>query len=229
MRRYAIAAVVNGLAILALMLYSLDRTSWLFSVFETGRNGASTYGMLAAIVIEVAAVALIVGDATIGSKWAGWGLATILATQGVANFIAGYIRGADAMLSAIGPGQPASVFWIASVALGLTNFAVPFLIFVLSKLEADIVAQAIATRPATAQSAPPMVDAAPQPAEHPSITTVPPAQLPAPDADAAVDAAQPVDIVTLRDVDRLSFQAIGDRLGVSRQAAQKQYQRAKLS
>jgi hypothetical protein len=218
MKRYTTAATVNGLAILALMSYSLDRTSWLFGVFETGREGASTYGMLAAIVIEVAAVALIVGDATIGSKWAGWGLATILATQGVANFIAGYIRGADAILKAIGGGQPTSVFWIAAVALALTNFSVPFLIFVLSKLEADIVKQAIAHR---ATSAPVVVDEGAQP----SITTMPPAQLPAPDVDALVAP----DIVRWKDVDKLSFQAIGERLGISRQAAQKRYEKAKAS
>lgn len=225
MRRYTIAAVVNGLAILALMAYSLDRTSWLFGVFESGRAGASMYGLLAAIVIEVAAVALIVGDATIGSRWAGWGLATILATQGVANFIAGYVRGANEMLRSIGPGEQKSVFAIAAVALALTNFAVPFLIFVLSKLEADIVKQAVAQW---------------TPKPQPAVDTMTVLDAPLPQLAVAPEVAELVDtpvaktrqpriprIVRWRDVERLSFDAIGAKLKITRQAAQKRYDKAK--
>lgn len=54
--------------------------------------------------------------------------------------------------------------------------------------------------------------------EQPSITTIAPAQLPAPES---------VDILHLRDVDGLSFSAIGVKLGCTRQAAQQRYAKAK--
>lgn len=65
-----------------------------------------------------------------------------------------------------------------------------------------------------------------QPIEQPTITTVAPPQLPEQPVVASV--SDQVDIVQLRDVQRLSFAQIGAQLGITRQAAQKRYEKAKV-
>lgn len=151
MNRNTLIGVAAGIgaALLVLMIYSLDRTSWLFAIFESGRAAAETYGYAAAIVVEVAAVALIVGDGVANllrddaaqralRLWSGVGLIFIFGVQVVANFAAGYIRGGEAIVRAIGEGGFTAVYVIAAVAWGMTNALIPALIFALSKIEAHI-------------------------------------------------------------------------------------------
>lgn len=57
--------------------------------------------------------------------------------------------------------------------------------------------------------------------EQPSITTIAPAQLPAPAVDDVID------IIRWKEIDKLSFSAIGVKLGCTRQAAQQRYAKAK--
>lgn len=78
----------------------------------------------------------------------------------------------------------------------------------------------------------PKVSTAPQPVDTPSITVAPapPLQLTAeqPQVDAEQPIEQPkVDIVQLRD-GGLTFDAIGEKLGITRQAAQARYKKAKM-
>lgn len=64
-----------------------------------------------------------------------------------------------------------------------------------------------------------------QPLEQPTITTVAPPQLP--EQPKVATTPEQVDIVQMRDSQRLSFADIGMQLGISRQAAQKRYEKAK--
>lgn len=139
-----------GLAIVALLLYSLDRTAWLFRLYETGQQHADTLGLAAAIVVELAAVALIAGDALAEAltrdrraadmlrAWAGRGLAAVLGAQILANLIAGYLRGGRVLLTALGgPGDwPPLV--LAGTAWLVTNALIPGLVFILAKIEARL-------------------------------------------------------------------------------------------
>lgn len=154
-----------GLAIVALLLYSLDRTAWLFRLYETGQQHADTLGLAAAIVVELAAVALIAGDALAEAltrdrraadmlrAWAGRGLAAVLGAQILANLIAGYLRGGRVLLTALGgPGDwPPLV--LAGTAWLVTNALIPGLVFILAKIEARLLTLLIGstlTRPRAA-------------------------------------------------------------------------------
>src|SRR5688500_1986553 len=98
MSRRAILTIagVIALAIAALLAYSLDRTAWLFTLYEHGQANAATLGMVAALVAEIAVVALVAGEGAAGAlgleeaaqatlrHWAGRGLAAVLLVQIVA-------------------------------------------------------------------------------------------------------------------------------------------------
>ncbi|MEN9937933.1 MAG: hypothetical protein RLZZ387_4512 [Chloroflexota bacterium] len=143
-----------GLAIVALLAYSLDRTAWLFRLYESGQPHAEALGLAAAIVIELAAVALIAGEGVAESltddlqlqrtlrAWAGRGLAAVLGVQIVANLVAGYLRGGHALLNLLGEGWAALL--IASISWLLANALIPALIFILAKIEAHLLRLALA-------------------------------------------------------------------------------------
>lgn len=134
----AIAAV--SLALICLLLYSIERTAWLFDQFETWTEAAYA----AAIVVELAAVALIVGASALAHldksarAWANRALLAVLSVGALANLSAGYLRGGAAVLDAFG--GDTSAYAVAASLWAVTNLAVPGLILCLSKLLERLIA-----------------------------------------------------------------------------------------
>lgn len=159
MTRYHTIAALIVLALIALLIYSLDRTSWLLAQYELSQPGTLadwiglsplTLGVAAALVIEVGAVALVAGDvlALERSKiqrYATAGLFVVLAVQALANLLAGYLRGYASVRSTLeAHGASANAaWWIAGIAWALSSAAVPALIFILSKLAAHVLRLAV--------------------------------------------------------------------------------------
>lgn len=131
-KRVAIGACV--VALLALLAYSLERTAWLFQRFESWTLAAYA----AAVVVELTAVALIIGASalagldTTARAWANRALLAVLSVQALANLSAGYLRGGSATLAAFGSDR--SAYMVASALWLVTNLAVPALILCVSKL-----------------------------------------------------------------------------------------------
>ena len=122
------------IALLLLLLYSLERTTWLFGLFEQSQELA----MAAAVVVELAAVALLAGAGTIAGldkparAWANRALLAVLSVQALANLSAGYLRGGSATLERFDGSWPA--YAVAAALWLVTNLAVPWLVLCLSKL-----------------------------------------------------------------------------------------------
>lgn len=120
-----------ALALIALLYYSLERTAWLFELFEESKARAQS----AAIVVELAAVALLAGASVLDAKsrpWANRALLAILSVQALGNLSAGYLRGGHRTLSEFGGGWAA--YAVASTLWFVANLAVPGLVLCLSKL-----------------------------------------------------------------------------------------------
>lgn len=120
-----------AIALLCLLAYSLERTAWLFELFEESKENAKA----AAIVIELAAVALIAGAGALDDKskpWANRALLAILSVQALGNLSAGYLKGGVDTLSKFGSNEPA--FYVSATLWLVANLAVPWLVFCLSKL-----------------------------------------------------------------------------------------------
>jgi hypothetical protein len=142
----AIGATV--LALLLLLGYSLERTVWLFALFEERAELA----IAAAIVVELAAVALLAGAGIIAGMdvqakaWANRALAAVLSVQALANLSAGYLRGGQrtrALWSVEGDwfGYAVAAYTVAAALWLVTNLAVPALILCLSKLLEQMLSQ----------------------------------------------------------------------------------------
>ena len=149
---YTITGIICA-ALLALLAYSIERSAWLLSLYELPTEEGKQLALLAALVAEAGAVALIVAEGSLSlidwrtarklSRWAHFGLVIMLALQSVAGLIAGYARGGARMLDTLGDGQPTARFAVAAVALLLGNLAVPALILALSKIASLLVAQIV--------------------------------------------------------------------------------------
>lgn len=143
------AIIAVGAALFMLILYSIDRTSWAFSLYEFGRPGAERMGNLAAWVIEVAAISLIISEVVINKadhpaeyRMIMVGLCAILILQGLANGVGGWINGWVESRRRIGEGNFAT--FVAGVLWFVTNMIIPAAIFLLSKLEAWLIRQLVA-------------------------------------------------------------------------------------
>jgi len=151
-RKLLIAATIaTGLALIALLGYSIERTQWLFSLFETWAPAA----WAAAIVVELAAVALLIGAGALSAldlqarAWANRALVAVLSVQALANLTAGYLRGGRQALLLFGASD-VPLPWLGvdaryAVAAALwfaVNLAVPGLILCLSKLAERLIAAA---------------------------------------------------------------------------------------
>jgi hypothetical protein len=129
---------MTALALLCLLGYSLERTGWLFSLFEEDEY----LPWAAAVVVELAAVALLVGAGALqhieARAWANRALGVVLSVQALANLSAGYLRGDWATLGRFGEGWAAyavmATLWLT------TNLAVPALVLFLSKLLERLIA-----------------------------------------------------------------------------------------
>jgi hypothetical protein len=176
------AAVVVGIALLALMVYSLDRTAWAFQVYEgasatgaplgakvsTGWSQHMWLGFAAAVVVEFAALALIAGEAVMqrfnrdALRWAHWSLVIIFAVQWVVNLTAGGIRGWTAMAEQLGDatfvvgGYDLALILRSVVAVSMfliINSAIPALLLCLAKIEAALIRSIIETSATDTQPA----------------------------------------------------------------------------
>ncbi len=134
--RVWIGLVAIAIALLCLLIYSLERTAWLFELFEESSERATA----AAVVVELAAVALIAGAGAldaVSKPWANRALLAILSVQAIGNLSAGYLKGGErtyAMFGAQGAAwHVAATLWIVS------NLAVPWLVFCLSKLMEQLI------------------------------------------------------------------------------------------
>lgn len=144
------AIVVVIAAIGSLMIYSIDRTSWAFALYEHGRSDADSKGSLAAWVLEGAAVAFIAAEIVIDRTkhraqyfYVLGGLALILAVQGLSNGIAGWTNGWNESRRVIGADEGWGL-WAASALWATVNASLPILIFILSKLLAWLIRQLVA-------------------------------------------------------------------------------------
>lgn len=151
---YSIAALIL-IALTFLLIYSLDRTSWLLTQYEL--NQADTLaawlglsplalGSTSALVIEVGLIALMAGEVLSSAhpdikRYAIGGLIVGLAVQALANLLAGYLRGFQAVLDTlIAHGANANFAWyVAGLAWFLSSVSVPALIFILSRLAALVI------------------------------------------------------------------------------------------
>lgn len=137
--KMAIGATV--IALLLLLAYSLERTVWLFALFEESRELA----VAAAIVVELSAVALLAGAGTIAGldasarAWANRALLAVLSVQALANLSAGYLRGGHRTLWTLGGDWAA--YAVALVLWLVANLAVPGLVLCLSKLLEQMLSQ----------------------------------------------------------------------------------------
>jgi hypothetical protein len=137
-----IAISVNLLALIALLGYSLERTAWLFQLFESD----TTLPTVAAVVVELAAVALLVGAGAIAQldtkarAWSNRALGAVLSVQALANLSAGYLRGGHATLALFQGGNSDATYAVAAALWLSVNLAVPALIFFLSKLLERLIA-----------------------------------------------------------------------------------------
>ena len=152
-------------ALIALLYYSLERTAWLFELFEKDKSRAQS----AALVVELAAVALLAGASVLDEKsrpWANRALLAVLSVQALGNLSAGYLEGGWRTLAAFGSGWAA--YAVASTLWLVANLAVPGLVLCLSKLLEQLLSQygklpkeetqqkkhALVTRPAMAHQKP---------------------------------------------------------------------------
>lgn len=128
-----------ALALLCLLYYSLERTAWLFELFEESRGRAQS----AAIVVELAAVALLAGASVLDAQsrpWANRALLAILSVQALGNLSAGYLHGGRNTLALFGAGGWAAYVVAATLWL-VSNLAIPGLILCLSKLLEQLLAK----------------------------------------------------------------------------------------
>lgn len=144
MRRIPIIATLA--ALLGLLAYSLERTIWLFQRFEVAAEPA----IVAAVVVELAAVALIVSSGALPPSARPWGnraLVAVLSVQALANLSAGYLRGGRATLALFGGPDDPSAYAVASVLWLVTNLAIPGLTLSLSKLLEHLITGALEALP----------------------------------------------------------------------------------
>ena len=145
MRRIPIIATLA--ALLGLLAYSLERTIWLFQRFEVAAEPA----IAAAVVVELAAVALIVSAGALPPSARPWGnraLLAVLSVQALANLSAGYLRGGRATLALFGTAEDPSAYAVASTLWFVTNLAIPGLTLSLSKLLEHLITSALEVLPA---------------------------------------------------------------------------------
>ena len=120
-----------AISLVSLLWYSLERTAWLFERFENDAPRA----MAAAVVVELAAVALLAGAGALDAKsrpWANRALLAILSVQALGNLSAGYLHGGRLTLALFGDGWAA--YAVAATLWLVANLAVPGLVLCLSKL-----------------------------------------------------------------------------------------------
>jgi len=151
-RFYIGTACIIFIALVALLVYSLDRTSWLLAQYEISQPDTLAHwlglsplalGTSSALVIEVGLIALVAGEVLASAhpeikRYALAGLLIGLAVQAVANLIAGYLRGYQAVYDDLVTHQVSDnlSWYVAGLSWLLSSLAVPGLIFILSRLAA---------------------------------------------------------------------------------------------
>jgi hypothetical protein len=161
-----------GAAILVLMLFSLDRTAWALSIYETGRTWQHERALAGSIVIELAVIACIIArsvNAAEVRRLAWTGLVLFLSVQTLANLWGGWVYGWNSSRTTM-PDSRTS-FAVAVAGWALINALIPVGIFILSEIEALLVRYLIAVY-AEGRTAAPAEDphpvAAPAPVHQPA-------------------------------------------------------------
>lgn len=179
--RQAILMGIIGIsiALVCLLVYSFERTSWIFGLFEAWEYAAYA----AAGVVEVAAVALLIGAAAWGQLdkerrlWASIALQVVLSIQALANLTAGYLHGGYATLNLLRTDRQGAGYWAAYVVASalwlVVNLAVPMLILCLSKLLEGLISLYISTEPAIVKMRPALAQHAPHAIEQTTIAVKP--------------------------------------------------------
>ena len=165
--RVWIGLVAIAIALVCLLIYSLERTAWLFELFEESPARATA----AAIVIELAAVALIAGAGAldaVSKPWANRALVAILSIQALGNLSAGYLKGGVQTLERFGADWPA--YAVAATLWLVANLAVPWLVFCLSKLMEQLIVL-LGTLPKEAKAPAPFSAARPALAHNKPVNT----------------------------------------------------------
>jgi hypothetical protein len=170
-----VSTCIVALALVLLLIYSFERTSWLFKLFEQEVYPAYA----AALVVEVAAVALIAGAGAIAQldstarAWANRALLAVLSVQALANLSAGYLRGGRTTLAQFGTADDYAAYAVASTLWLVANLAVPALVLCLSKLLERLIGKLLhVTATAEAMQAPitrPLMPALAQERHVPSV------------------------------------------------------------
>lgn len=135
-----VACGIVGVAILALMVFSLDRSAWAFGMFETGRPHQSEKGLAAALVVELLVIACIVAKAVTVREiraYATMGLIGGLVVTTLPNLWAGWVWGWDAARATMPDSKAA--FAVSALAWAVINAAIPSGIYLLSEIEAMLV------------------------------------------------------------------------------------------
>jgi hypothetical protein len=154
-----LAIGIAAMALIALLAYSLERTAWLFGLYEQHDQIA----LAAALVVELAAVALIVGAAPLAllapeaRAWSNRALLAVLSTQALANLSAGFLRGGQQTLELFGQPDDIAAYMVAATLWLVTNLAIPALVLCLSKLLEHLLA-ALASQPSASQPDRPLVE-----------------------------------------------------------------------
>ena len=141
-----IPMIATALALLGLLAYSLERTIWIFGLFEVQHAPA----VAAAVVVELSAVALIMSAWSLPVHARPWGnraLLAVLSVQALANLSAGYLRGGRQSLALFGTPDEPSAYAVASVLWLVTNLAIPGLTLSLSKLLEQLIKSALVALP----------------------------------------------------------------------------------
>lgn len=157
-----------GAAILVLMVFSLDRTAWALSLFETGRQLQHERALAGSIVIELAVIAFIIARSVNVAEirhLAIIGLCATLFVQTLANLWGGWVYGWEATRATLPASEAA--FAVSAAAWLSINALIPGGIFLLSEIEALLVRYLIATYAEERTSAP---VADPHPATAPAPT-----------------------------------------------------------
>ena len=141
------ALVVASFALMALVVYSFERTSWLFQQYETDPRFANA----AAFVIETAEVALIITlglvarEVPAAKRPAERALTGIPLTQWIANLVVGHIRGSEKMWMQLAATTVVrsettyeAVYVISGITFVVINTMVPLLIWWLSQITSEM-------------------------------------------------------------------------------------------
>lgn len=165
-----IMIVAIGVAILILMLFSIDRTAWALALFETGRQFKTQRSVAGSLVVELAAVAFIIAKSINVAeirRLATVGLVGVLIVLTLANLMGSWVHGWNTLRATMPDSRPALA--VSVLAWASINALIPGGIYLLSEIEALLVRYLLAMYAEERTALPETVpQSAPAPATVPS-------------------------------------------------------------